>query len=480
MRIERSVVAWAAIGLGAIASDSCSVNPATGQKEFNLVSESQEVAMGKEAADAVPREAGLYADSGVQAYVNRIGQKLAAGSERPQLPWRFQVVDDPAVNAFALPGGFIFVTRGIMTDLESEAELASVMGHEVGHVTARHSARQITREQLAQMGLAVGSVVSTTFANLAGAAQSGLQLLFLKYSRGDESQADELGYRYALKQNWDVRAMRGVFETLDGVTRASGGARVPEWQSTHPAPENRITAVDARIAATQTDWSTKRLGQEDYLKIIDGMVYGDNPRQGFTQGSTFLHPDLKLQMAFPEGWKIQNRAGGVVAVSPQQDAVVQLTLGGASPEESARSFFAGEGITPGQTRKEQVNGLPAVSGEFQAQNEQTPLAGQATFVSYQNRTYALIGFTKAASYQNYARILRTSLTSFKALTDPKALAVQPNRIRVHQLTRTMTLTEFNRSYPSAISLSDLALVNRVDSTSTLKAGQYVKQVVAGS
>jgi predicted Zn-dependent protease len=480
MRIERSLVAWAAIGLGAIASGSCSVNPATGHSEFNLVSESQEIAMGREAADAVPQEMGIYSDSAVQAYVSRIGMKLAAGSERPQLPWRFQVVDDPAVNAFALPGGFIFVTRGIMTDLESEAELASVMGHEVGHVTARHTAQQITREQLAQMGLAVGSMVSTTFANLAGAAQAGLQLLFLSYSRGDESQADELGYRYALKQNWDVRAMRGVFETLDGVTKAAGGARVPEWQSTHPAPDNRIQAVDARIAATQTDWSTKRLGQEDYLKIIDGMVYGDNPRQGFTQGSTFMHPNLKLQMAFPDGWKIQNRPGGVIGVSPQQDAVVQLTFAGASPEESAKSFFGGEGITAGQTRKEQVNGLSAISGEFQAQADQTPVAGQATFVSYQNRTYALIGFAKAASYQNYARTIRTSLTSFRALTDPKALAVQPNRIRVHPLTRSTTLAEFNRTYPSAISLSELALVNRVDSTATLKQGQYVKQVVAGS
>jgi len=479
MRSLREIGAWVVIGLGAIASDSCSVNPATGHSEFNLVSESQEIAMGKEAADAVPREMGIYSDTAVQAYVSRIGMKLAAGSERPQLPWRFQVVDDPAVNAFALPGGFIFVTRGIMTDLESEAELASVMGHEVGHVT-RHSARQITREQLAQMGLAVGSVVSTTFANLAGAAQAGLQMLFLKYSRGDESQADELGYRYALKQNYDVRAMRGVFETLDGVTKAAGGARVPEWQSTHPAPENRIQAVDARIAATQTDWSTKRLGQDDYLKIIDGMVYGDDPRQGFTQGSTFLHPNLKLQMAFPEGWKIQNRPGGVVGVSPQQDAVVQLTFAGASPEESAKSFFGGEGITPGQTRKEQVNGLSAISGEFQAQADQTPVAGQATFVSYQNRTYALIGFTKADSYQNYARTIRTSLTSFKALTDPKALAVQPNRVKVRQLTRAMTLPEFNKTYPSAISLSELALVNRVDSTATLKQGQYVKQVMGGN
>jgi predicted Zn-dependent protease len=476
----REIGAWVIIGLGAIASGSCATNPATGQKEFSLVSESQEIAMGKEAADAVPREMGVYQDTAVQAYVSRIGMKLAGGSERPQLPWRFQVVDDPAVNAFALPGGFIFVTRGIMTDLESEAELATVMGHEVGHVTARHSAQQITREQLAQMGLAVGSMVSTTFANLAGAAQAGLQLLFLKYSRGNESQADELGYRYALKQNYDVRAMRGVFETLDGVTKAAGGARVPEWQSTHPAPPNRIQAVDARIAATQTDWSTKRVGQEEYLKLIDGMVYGDNPRQGFFQGSTFQHPNLKLQMTFPEGWKIQNQPGGVVAVSPQQDAVVQLTFGGASPEESAKSFFNGEGITPGQTRREQVNGLSAISGEFQAQADQTPVAGQATFLSYQNRTYALIGFTKTSSYQSYAPTIRASLTSFRALTDPKALAVQPNRIRVHQLNRSMTLAEFHRSYPSAIGLSELALVNRVDSTATLKAGQYVKQVVAGS
>jgi predicted Zn-dependent protease len=476
--IGRQVLWWVVAIPGLAALGSCVTNPATGQKELILVSEQQEIDMGREAAAAVPRETGIYGDSTAHAYVSHIGLQLASGSERPTLPWTFNIADDPAVNAFALPGGFIFVTRGLLTDLNSEAELASVVGHEIGHVTARHSAQQITRAELATAGLVLGSAVSTTFANMAGAAQIGLQLLFLQYSRGDESQADELGFRYALRQNYDVRAMRDVFITLDGVSRAAGGARVPEWQSTHPAPENRIKAVDARIAATQTDWSTKRLGRDTYLKVIDGMVYGQNPRQGYFEGSTFYHPELKFQLTFPSGWQTNNQAGSVAALSPQQDALVQISFAGASPEESARGFFNGQGITSGPVVREQIGGLPAVSGDFQAQTDQGVLAGRAAFVACQGHTYALIGYTGSDRFSSYAPAFRAALGSFKPLTDPKALAVQPNRLKLQQAPRAMSLAAFNQAYPSIVNLKELALVNRLDTNATLAQGQWMKRVVS--
>jgi len=170
----------------------CATNPATGKSEISLVSESQEIAMGEQTVASAHATMGVYPDSAMQRYVRGVGLRLAALSERPGLPWAFEVVDDPKVNAFAAPGGKIFVTRGIMPFLGSEAELSGVLGHEIGHVTARHTARQITREQLATAGLILGSVVSSSVAQNAGALQQGLGVLFLSYSRGDESQADEL------------------------------------------------------------------------------------------------------------------------------------------------------------------------------------------------------------------------------------------------------------------------------------------------
>src|SRR5439155_757503 len=175
---------------------ACATNPATGAKQLSLVSESQEIQMGREYDREVTASIGLYPDSALQRYEQQFGSRLAATSERPGLPWSFHVVDDPVVNAFALPGGFIYVTRGILAHLNSEAELAGVVGHEIGHVTARHIASRMTKQQLAQVGLVVGSIASPQLERYAGLASSALNVLFLKYSRDDESQADHLGLRY--------------------------------------------------------------------------------------------------------------------------------------------------------------------------------------------------------------------------------------------------------------------------------------------
>src|SRR5581483_975197 len=190
----------------AVATAACATNPATGAKQLMLVSESQEIGMGRS-----------------------YDREVVATSERPRLPWTFRVVDDPVVNAFALPGGYIYVTRGILAYLNSEAELAGVVGHEIGHVTARHAASQLTRQQLAQTGLALGALASPTVERFAGLASAGLGVLFLKYSRDDESQADELGLRYLRRANYDPREMPHVFDMLARVSRAEGGGRVPEW-----------------------------------------------------------------------------------------------------------------------------------------------------------------------------------------------------------------------------------------------------------
>src|SRR5256885_15956396 len=189
----RRVAALVAAGLLVA---GCARSPATGKNELMLVSESQEIQMGQQADSGVIASIGLYPDQALQSYVMDLGKKLAATSERPNLPWTFRVVDDPAVNAFAIPGGFVYVTRGILAHMTNEAELATVMGHEIGHVTARHTAHEMSKQELAQLGLAVGSMASAQVAQYAGLAGQALQVLFLKFSRDDENQADALGVRY--------------------------------------------------------------------------------------------------------------------------------------------------------------------------------------------------------------------------------------------------------------------------------------------
>jgi predicted Zn-dependent protease len=463
------------------AGASCATNPVTGQRELSLISEGQEIQMGREAAQGAAESIGLVDDAALQSYVGGIGTRLAAASERPQLPWSFRVVDDPTPNAFALPGGFIFLTRGLLSLMDSEAELASVLGHEIGHVTARHSVSQLSRAQLAQIGLGVGMVLLPDLAAVGNIAGAGLQLLFLKYGRDDERQADELGFKYALNQNYDMREMADVFRALERAGEKEGHSPLPSWLATHPNPGERVEATNARIAALNRPLTGLNVGRQEYLNRLQGMVYGVNPRNGFFRGSSFLHPDLRFRIDFPQGWQFQNMTQAVMAGSPQQDALIQLTLAqGANAEAAARQFLGQQGITSSTPTRETINNLPAVAARFDAQTQQGVLRGLAVFITHGGRTYQLLGFTPAERFSSYERVLSQSFRTFAQLTDQQALNVQPNRIEIVRVPQNMTLAQFHQRFPSVIDIGELALINQVSEPSSMLAeGIMAKRVVVG-
>ncbi len=469
----------ACLCLTALALSGCAVNPATGERELMLVSESQEIAMGREYDPAVVAQFGVYPDSGVQAYVRGLGERMAAISERPHLPWTFRVVDDPLVNAFAVPGGFIYITRGIMVHLNSEAELASVMGHEIGHVTARHSAAQMSQAQLAQVGLVAGAVLVPEARDYLGVAGAGLQLLFLKFGRDDERQSDDLAIRYMSRTDYDLRESPDVYEMLRTVSAAGGGGGMPEWLSTHPDPENRRGRIQAQID-TILPSPTWRVGREEYLRRIDGMTYGENPREGFFREQTFYHPDLRFRIQFPQGWRTANSKQAVAGLSPEEDAIVQLTLGeGESPVSATRAFVSQQGVTGSSVQSGDINGYPAASASFAATTEQGTLRGVVAFVSYGGLLYRLLGYTPEVRWSAYRRTFQVFIGSFDRLTDRTALNVQPLRLEIVRLDRAMTLEEFARRYPSQVELDALALLNQVEPGERLAAGARVKRVVGG-
>jgi predicted Zn-dependent protease len=437
--------------------------------------------MGKQSAQQVAQSIGYYNDPGVQQYVSAIGMKMAKASERPNLPWEFHVVNDASVNAFALPGGFIYVTRGLMTAINDEAELATVLGHEIGHVTNRHSVQQISKQQVAVLGLGLGSILSKDVANMAGVASQGLQVLFLKYSRDAENQADLAGFRYALNQNYDVREMANVFQTLEGVSQLSGGGKLPEWLSTHPDPGTRIQNTEARLDTLHKDLSNSVINRDQYLQHVQNMTYGEDPRQGFFENGTFYHPDLRFQISFPQGWKTQNGADAVMAGSPEQDAIMQLSLAGQTPpQQAAQQFLSQQGIQPGNTSTASINGLPAASGYFQAQTEQGVIQGLVSFISYNNNTYGILAYTPSGKLQQYDQLFRQTIGSFGALRNQAALSVQPAKVELVKLQREMTLEQFNQQYPSTIPIAELALINELADPSTqIPAGRTVKRVVGG-
>jgi predicted Zn-dependent protease len=459
----------------------CARNPVTGKSELSLVSESQEIQMGQQASQEVAQSIGLYNDSKAQSYVASLGKKMAAASERPNLPWEFHVVDDASVNAFALPGGFIYVTRGLMASINDEAELATVVGHEIGHVTNRHSVQQISKAQLAQLGLGIGSVLSSDIARFGQLASAGLSVLFLKYSRDAENQADQAGFRYALNQNYDVREMTKVFETLSRISEAGGEGKLPEWLATHPNPENRIQHIEKMLDTLHRAPGTQGVNRDQYLQHIQGMTYGVDPRQGYFEGTHFYHPQMKFQLSFPDGWKVQNTPQAVASISPNQDAIIQLALAGqASPQQAAQQFLSQQGVQAGQASTNSINGLPAASSYFQAQTEQGAIQGIISFISYNGTTFGLMGYTAAGKLGSYDQTFQGTIRSFGELRDRSKLDVNPARIELVKLDRQMTLEQFNARYPSSIPVAELAIINEVQDPATpLQAGRSVKRVVGG-
>lgn len=461
---------------------ACATNPVTGRSEISLISQDQEIQIGQQGAQQVVQEIGLVNDQALQNYVQQVGAALAAKSERPNLPWSFRVVDDPTPNAFALPGGFIFVTRGLLDLMNNEAELASVLGHEIGHVTAKHSVTQMSQQQLAQLGLGIGAILSPTVAQFGDLAAQGLGLLFLKYGRDDERQADDLGFRYALDQGYDVREMDDVFRSLQRLGEASKQSPLPTWLATHPGEAERIQTISAKLAQLQPGQvSNLRTAEREFTQRIDGLVYGANPRNGFFQGSTFYHPDLRFQITFPKGWQGQNLTQAVVALSQQRDAIIQLTLAqGNSPEAAARTFLGQQGIQAGQPSTQTVNGIPAVASTFQAQTEQGVIQGLAAFFTYNGRTFQVLGYSPAQRFSAYADVFRGSLGTFAPVTDARILNVQPNTIDVVSLPQPMSLSQFAQRYPSTVPIAELAIVNQVeDPNSQLPAGTLLKQINGG-
>lgn len=468
----------AALALAAVAA-GCATNPVTGRQQLALVSEQQEIQLGRDADQQVIQQIGLYPDEELQRYVSAVGQRLAEDSERPDLPWTFRVVDDASINAFALPGGFIYLTRGIMTHFNNEAEMAAVLGHEIGHVTARHSVERISKSQLASLGLGLGMIFVPELRNYGDLAQTGLGLLFLKYGRDDERQADDLGLRYMVDDGYDPRQMPAVFRTLERVSQASGEGRLPGWLSSHPAPGARAQRISDEVA-TLAAAGAGTVDREEYMARIDGTVFGENPREGFFRGNTFYHPELAFQITFPQGWRTSNQKQAVGAISPNQDAVVVVTLAGQqSPTAAANQFFSQQGLRRGSPWRGEIRGMEAVAAEFQVQQQQGVLQGLAAFVEHGGRTYQILGYSAANRWGRFGQSVAGAVNTFQRVRDPAVLNVEPRRIDIVTLPETMTLREFARRYPSTVDLTTLALINQVDADSRLERGLRVKRVVGG-
>ena len=429
---------------------TCAVNPVTQKQELMLISEQDELQLGRQTDAQIVQEYGLYEDPELTAYLNTFCQRLGKISHRPQLNYQFKILDASVVNAFAVPGGYVYFSRGILASLNNEAELAGVMGHEIGHIAARHSAQQYSKAQFAQMTVGLGAVVAQAagLPGLAGLAQMGVGMLFMRFSRDNERQADSLGVEYASKLEYDATQLAHFFETLERMNPGSDRSGLPGWFSTHPSPEDRLQAVTSQSRRWQERLGKKemKVNRDAYLSRIDGLIYGDDPRQGYVAEGIFFHPGLRFQFPVPPKWKLMNTPSQVQMVSEGQDGAILFSLAsGMSSREASQTFVKKTRAQVVSSDSIRVSDLPSQRLLSNIQTDKGTLRVTSYFIEKGKNLYVFHGLTSAAQSQKYQGIFDQTMTKFRELTDPKRMNVQPDRVHVRPTKEADTLEAALRS-----------------------------------
>ncbi|AMM51825.1 peptidase M48 [Rufibacter sp. DG15C] len=468
--------------------NSCATNPVTGKKEVMLVTEDQELAMGLQADPQVVAQFGLYNDPAMQKFIQEKGEQMAAVSHRSNLKYTFRVLDSEVINAFALPGGYVYFTRGIMAHMNNEAQFAGVLGHEIGHVTARHSASQQSKATLTQGLLIGGMILSPQVAQMGETLSQGASLMFLKFGRDDERESDELGVEYSTKIGYDATHMADFFQTLQRSSAQSGAQELPDFMSSHPNPGDRYTTVKQLAAQWKQKVNTPlKENRNSFLKLIDGIIYGEDPKQGFVENQVFYHPELKFQFPIPQAWQYQNTPQQVQMAPKDGKALMFLTLvPGTALESAAQEVVTKYQLQPLESRSVTVNGLPAIAivadqkpsqEAQQQQQQQAAVRAMIYLIQYGGNIYGIFGVTSATDFNAYAPTFSNTMQNFRTLTDPEKLGRQPDRVRVKTAAKSTTLAQALASYQIPQKRhEEIAILNGMQLNTQLPAGTLFKIV----
>ncbi len=463
---------------------SCAVNPVTGKKQLMFMSEEQEIAMGTNYDPQVIATFGLYDNETLQNFITNKVDEMGKLSHRPHLKYHVRILDSPVVNAFAVPGGYLYFTRGILGHFNCEAELMGVIAHEMGHVTARHTVSNQAKQTVVQLAVVGGMIASKDFAQFANEAMQGMQLLFLKFSRDNEREADRLGVEYSTKMGYDAHHMAEFFNVLDKMQMESDHAGVPTFMSTHPDPGDRYITVNK--TADQWQDSIKlanyTVNSDSYLKMIDGLVYGEDPRQGYVEGNTFYHPEMEFSYPIPSGWTLVNSPMQVQMVSADQKALMLFSLAQEkTPQEAAQKAIESLKLEVTNSRNTSVNGLQAVVVDSK-QTSQDQQTGQAqtirvtsSFIEYNGAIYVFHGVSSDADFIANTQNFEHTMGNFNKLTDASKINVKPKTIEIKKVQRSGTLADaFSYYGVQQTAMKDLALLNNMELAEKVIPGKLIK------
>lgn len=479
-RVARALLAALALGASACAT---AVNPVTGRTELTTMSPQQEAALGQQAAAQVEREIGLVRDPKLVGYVEGLGARLAARSPRQDVTYRFAVADMPEANAFALPGGWVYVSRGLLALANSEDELANVIGHEIGHVAARHAAQRQTRAT----GVGLLSALGTIAAAVVGGGEAARMVgqlgqvagagLIASYSRDQERQADAVGQKISAEAGWDPAGMATFLETLEreGRLRAEGAQRAPSFLDSHPAAGER--AVVAHRRAAELGGRSQARDRAAFLGRIEGVAVGPDPREGVFEGERFLHPELDFALDFPRGWQTRNSRRAVGAMAPRRDGLVMLESQGAREEPIAaarRWLSANPSVQVVESGASRVGPWPAYQALVRARSQQGEAVLALTWIAHPKGTFRLTGMTSPAAWRYYAPAFDGVARSLRPLSAAERSSITGLRLGVVTARNGESLAQLSRRTGNRWTLDETAVANALPRDASLEGGRLVK------
>ncbi|REL33323.1 peptidase M48 [Rhodohalobacter sp. SW132] len=475
-------------------ASACSVqkNPVSGNQRLMAYSWSQEVQIGQEVDREMVAEFGLYDDETVANYITELGEKILAESHMRrestdqqfrETEFYFRVLDSPVVNAFALPGGYVYFTRGLMAHMNNEAQLAVVVGHEIGHVAARHASQRALRQQFGQIAILGGAILGQEFLGLPGESILNLssqaaQLIFLSYSRDAERESDRLGVEYTAMAGYAAEEGAAFFTSLKRISEESGQA-IPTMLSSHPDPGEREQNIP-RLAEQwrERGYEQNIRNQEEYLSLLEGMVFGEDPRQGFQNEDQFVHPELEFQFPIPGNWQLINQPQQVVLVSDEGDGVIIFRIDGESEsaEQSVRSFIQQDGISVNsQNAATSSDEYTAYYADITVSQQEGDLRAIIYSVEFDGRVYRFVNYTSPNRFSAYESALTGVPGQFDRLTDQELLNIQPARIQLVTTDRSDTFRSFlPDELPMNLTPERLAIINQVHLDDTIEAGTTLK------
>jgi predicted Zn-dependent protease len=489
MKRRLAVVVIAAISVFAA---GCATNPANGKKNVVLGTQKGEIEQSRRYYQQIIQAYGLYEDQAVQDYVSKVGNKVARHSDLPNWEYHFTVLDDESINAFTTGGGYVYVHRGLLAYMTSEAQLAAVLGHEIGHITARHPARQQTRGVLASIG-AIGAAIMTGNGAIAQLANIGAEAWMQGYGRENEMEADRLGLVYATKSGYDPEAMGQVFKVFKAqegfeLKRAKDEGREPNLYhgvfSSHPSPDDRsIQAAKGAANITDTPEGGWIEGTDEYMKAIDGLPYGSSRAQGIVRDNRFYHADMGITLAFPRGWHVDNERDRILAYTKNKDAIMQITTAPRAEKKTPREFLLTQlrGASFSKGEELRVNGM---EGYSVVTSHGSPLdSGEGPVrwaVLYRDKTAFLVGGASRASGAGRPAddgLFMSSIETLRNLKPSEYPLAQPYRLHVIKADANTKLDAYAKQVPvEKYQKEELEMLNGLYPNGKIQPGQYLKVI----